>query len=127
LLGRIRNGRFCVEKGYDSPVRVPDEVLKCVAFIGEVAHTDADGKDSGDLHATGFFVAAPASSPELLGKVTPYFVTAKHVAKDLEDRTIYFLVNKIGGGVASLSSPWCNRALLRGVVYIRDSDDSEAV
>lgn len=25
------------------------------------------------------------------------------------------------------SSPWCNPALLRGVVYIRDSDDSEAV
>ena len=25
------------------------------------------------------------------------------------------------------SSPWCNPALLRGVIYIRDSDDSEAV
>jgi protein-S-isoprenylcysteine O-methyltransferase Ste14 len=25
-----------------------------------------------------------------------------------------------------LSSPWCNPALLRGGVYIRDSDDSEA-
>jgi hypothetical protein len=24
------------------------------------------------------------------------------------------------------SSPWCNPALLRGGVYIRDSDDSEA-
>ena len=25
------------------------------------------------------------------------------------------------------SSPWCNPALLRGGIYIRDSDDSEAV
>jgi hypothetical protein len=25
------------------------------------------------------------------------------------------------------SSPWCNPALLRGGVYIRDSDDSDAV
>ena len=27
----------------------------------------------------------------------------------------------------SPSSPWCNPASLRGGIYIRDSDDSEAV
>ena len=32
-----------------------------------------------------------------------------------------------GSGASLASSPWCNLALLRGVVYIRDSDDSEAV
>ena len=30
-------------------------------------------------------------------------------------------------GQRDTSSPWCNPAFLRGVVYIRDSDESEAV
>jgi hypothetical protein len=85
-------------------VRVPEEVLKCVGFIGEETYTDADGNASGDLHATGFFVVVPASSPELFGQVALYFVTAKHVAKDLAGRTVYFSVNKLGGGVTSLKS-----------------------
>jgi len=83
-------------------MRVPEEVLKCVGFIGEVTHTDAVGNISGDLHATGFFVAIPASSPKLLNSWTIYFVTAKHVAQDLKDKVVYFLVNRIGGGVTSI-------------------------
>jgi hypothetical protein len=81
-------------------VRVADFVLRSVGFIGEA--TSADSAElQGDLHATGFFVAAPSSLP---GRSYAFFVTAKHVADDLKDRAIYFLVNKKGGGVTALDS-----------------------
>jgi hypothetical protein len=100
----VRGGKFRISKGYDPSVRIPDEVLKCVGFIGEVTHKD--GFDIyGDLHATGFFVSVP-SAAHLDSYV--YFVTAKHVAEDLKDSEIYFLVNKRGGGVMHLRpyGPW---------------------
>jgi hypothetical protein len=105
----VRNGKFCVEKGQDSSLRVPEEFLKCVGFIGEVSHTDAEGRDHGDLHATGFFVGVPAQSPELSGDITLYFVTAKHVAVDLAGRTVYFLVNGSNGGVTFLRAVYGNK------------------
>jgi hypothetical protein len=47
-------------------VRIPDQVLKGVAFIGEVTHRGAPGEVFGDLCATGFFVSVPSSHfPEL--------------------------------------------------------------
>ena len=60
----------------------------------------------GDLHATGFFVAVAAK--KLPGHFI-YFVTAKHVAEDLKDHEVYFLVNKKGGGILQMlpNSPWC--------------------
>lgn len=75
-------------------MRVPDQVLKCVAFIGEVAHQDEHGNVFGDLYATGFFVSVRSRFPELRHV---YFVTAKHVANDLKDRSPYILVNSKDG------------------------------
>ena len=88
-------GHFFVERGYDPTVRVPDQVLKCVAFIGEVTHRDAQGEVFGDLLATGFFVSVRSSHFPELWHV--YFVTAKHVADDLKDRELYILVNSKSG------------------------------
>ena len=101
----VRNGRFRIEKGIDPSVRVPNFVLKCVGFVGEVTHRDSSGV-SGDLNATGFFVSVPCTSPELLrtGAAAVYFVTAKHVAQDLKDREFYFLVNRVGGGTVAIES-----------------------
>lgn len=103
----VRHGRFRVQAGYDPSVRIPDVLLKSVAFIGEVSHR-VGTEVFGDLHATGFFVAVAA--PKALGHFV-YFVTAKHVAAGLQDREVYFLVNKRGGGVLKLepppNSPWC--------------------
>jgi hypothetical protein len=83
-------------------VRVPDKILRCVAFIGEVAYRHDDGRVSGDLHATGFFVHTPSERfPELR---FAYFVTAKHVATDLKDREIYILVNGKDGGMVQLTN-----------------------
>jgi hypothetical protein len=93
----VRDGRFRIERGYDPPVRMPDDVLKCVGYVCEVTHRDATGA-YGDAYATGFFIAVPCESQELKEKRFTYFVTAKHVATDLEHREIFFLVNKKGGG-----------------------------
>jgi hypothetical protein len=97
---RIRRGGFRVTREYDSPVRVPELVLNCVAFIGEVAHKNPDGSVDGDLHATGFFVSVPLTEERNPRAV--YFVTARHVAKDLQGRELYLLVNKTGGGVTHI-------------------------
>jgi len=98
----VRKGRFRIEKEYDPSVRVPDDVLKCVGFIGEVAHQDSSGV-SGELCATGFFVAIPWESRELSEMRTCYFVTAKHVATDLGGRQVFFLVNAKSGGVVGVA------------------------
>jgi hypothetical protein len=88
-------------------VRVPDAVLKCVAFIGELAGGERT-ELYGDLHATGFFVSIPLETRLSLERYL-FFVTAKHVASDLQGRDCYFLVNRKGGGVVHLSCngrPW---------------------
>jgi hypothetical protein len=97
----VCNGRFRIE-GDGVPVRVPDVVLKCVGFVGEVTHTEPDGSITGDLNATGFFVSIPLTDKPGLGPRAVYFVTAKHVASDLKNRDFYFLVNRRGGGVKNL-------------------------
>ena len=97
----VHRGHFRIERGYDSSVRVPDVVMQCVAFVGEVTGRDSSGAVEGDLHATGFFVSIPLGDggepPSLV-----YFVTARHVATDLKNREVYFLVNKVGGGVTTI-------------------------
>jgi hypothetical protein len=88
-------GHFYVEKGYGPTVRVPHEVLDCVAFIGEVAHQDEQGNVFGDLSATGFFVSVRSNHFPELRHV--YFVTAKHVAEEIKDKPPYILVNSKDG------------------------------
>lgn len=78
-------------------MRIPDVVLKCVGFVGEVTNRDSSDAIEGDLHATGFFVSVPFEDGSPASFV--YFVTAKHVASDLKGKELYFLVNKRGGGV----------------------------
>ncbi len=95
-------GKFYVERGRDPFVRVPENIFKGVAFIGEVAGRDEAGNAYGDLHATGFFVqVASTQFPQLR---FPYVVTAKHVSEDLQDREIYILVNDKQGGIAQLTN-----------------------
>jgi hypothetical protein len=92
-------------------VRIPDFVLKCVGFVCEVEHRDGGGVPSGDPHGTGFFVSVPCEHPEMMAKgaCAVYFVTAKHIIDNLakrkislENRKIYFSVNKIGGGKTTI-------------------------
>lgn len=79
-------------------MRVPDQYLKCVGFIGEATSEDPE-HIQGDLLATGFFVAVPCESVQLSGYSTLYFVTAKHVAASLQNKGVYIVANKRGGGI----------------------------
>ena len=96
----VRHGRICVSGRREYGLRVDEAVLKCVSFVGEMLGPDKPG----DLYGTGFFVSVPAESPRLSGFRFGYFVTAKHVAKDLEDRPVYMRVNKVGGGVTDFQN-----------------------
>jgi hypothetical protein len=93
-------------------MRVSEEMLKCVGFVGEgIPGEDGEEDKFGDLCATGFFIGVPSEFPELRkrGANFCYFVTARHVAQDLQNKPAYFLVNKVGGGVTHIDSilgPW---------------------
>ncbi len=104
----VCNGSFRIEAEPAPTVRVPDVVFRCVGFIGEAVEDDSSGI-SGDLYATGFFIAAPFISPLLAQHRMAYFVTAGHVAKELSDKPICFLVNKRGGGVISFGNVWASQ------------------
>jgi len=96
-------GGVRIETEDDSTVRVPEVVQKCVGYVCEVTHQDSAGM-SGDPQATGFFVCVPFAAPQLASKRFGYFITAAHVAKGLSGRPIYFLVNKRGGGLATVEA-----------------------
>jgi hypothetical protein len=101
LIGAIRlhPGGFRAECRYDGNMRVPDYVLKCVGFVGEVEHEDENGIH-GDLLATGFFVSVSSTDKRY---IHVYFVTAKHVARDLQNKSAYFLVNDWADGTLNMS------------------------
>src|SRR6266481_1717188 len=100
-LGRItlHPGGFRAERRYDDDMRVPDYVLKCVGFVGAVEHRDTT-KVYGDLYGTGFFVSVASRDDRF---IHVYFVTAKHVAEELKDVPVYFLVNHVIQGTKVLS------------------------
>jgi hypothetical protein len=82
-----------------SKMRVPDFVLKTVGFIAESVTSDGE-QDKYDRINTGFFVAI--QSKVNAANLFFCFVTAKHVADDLKNREIAFIVNRRGGGVTTL-------------------------
>jgi hypothetical protein len=82
-------------------VRVPDNILKGVAYIGEVAGHDELGNAYGDFQGTGFFVQVPSQHFPTTSFV--YVVTAKHVLTDIKN-DVYILLNGKDGGVKQLKS-----------------------
>jgi hypothetical protein len=104
-----------------NPLRISEELFKCIGFIGESTQVGLPITEADDLLATGFFVAVPVSSCELPGRFWTYFVTARHVAKDLESRKIVFVVNKKGGGVALFNAIHGNKW------YLHPTDDTADV
>jgi len=82
-------------------VRVPPVVPRSIGFIGEVQGEDSAGVGL-DFCATGFFVCVPYSSRRLVHKRMAFFITAAHVAKDLNDKPMSIVVNKLGGGLIGM-------------------------
>jgi hypothetical protein len=95
-------------------MRVADYVLNCIGFVCETATRDESGP-KGDPYATGFFISVPSSAR---GGRYLYFVTAKHVAKDLNDKDIHIQVNKRGGGLTEVV------AVDPPMWYLHPSDDT---
>jgi hypothetical protein len=74
---------------YGDDMRVPDDVKKCVVFIGESIPGKAPGPDAVHYGGTGFFVHMA-----LVGKaVAIYLVTAKHVADALRGKPFLIRAN----------------------------------
>lgn len=78
--------RYFVGDRRDMHMRLPDDVRKCVAFLGrQEAVRDAPGAQPRKQfvpYGTGFLVAVPSSRYAGFGQV--YLVTGKHVADHLE-------------------------------------------
>lgn len=91
----LRFGRFRIRRKASS-VRIHDVMLKCVGFVGEVAHETASGIE-GDLCGTGFLVSVGGAFGPFY-----YFVTAKHIVGDLNRKDLYILINKMHGGIATV-------------------------
>jgi len=96
---QFRPGLIRVPKPKGEKVRVPDYSLKVVAYVAEVLSEDTDA-EAVDRVATGFFVNIPS-------RVIPnmwfaYFVTAKHVAMDLQKKRSTVIINTKDGGVTTL-------------------------
>ena len=81
-------------------MQIPDEVLKCVAFLYS---KDRDGVPS--AIGTCFFLGYDL--PDNLGTVS-YAITARHVIKNADkegcDGYCYFRLNKMGGGLEWISA-----------------------
>jgi len=88
-------GRIVVKR----PMRVSTHLLKCVGYVAERLPS-VIGQEEYDPYATGFFVGIRSEST---GRYHALFVTAKHVADDLENHEIGFIANTKDGGTAPLS------------------------
>jgi hypothetical protein len=72
-------------------MKIPDELRKCVAFLGVRPLEGGPIK----LRGTAFLVGIPGVVP---GVAMTYLVTARHVAQRLEGREFFIRVNTIIGG-----------------------------
>jgi hypothetical protein len=75
-------------------MRVPDEVLMCVAYLG-LPTTDAEGRPAMQPGATAFFVNMPST---VEGNTFVYLVTARHVAEKIQGREFMLRANLRDGG-----------------------------
>jgi hypothetical protein len=77
----------------DANMRLPDEVLKCVAYVCRPA--DKNGVQAMETIGTGFFVSLKIPLRPDLNFI--YFLTAKHVALNVNNSQFYLRMNlKIG-------------------------------
>ncbi len=81
-------------------MRVPDEILKCVAFVG---YDEADGRHQA---GTAFFCSRQLTVP---GRLAVYVVTAKHVIDGIRQCSIngkaYLRMNSTNAGLVEVEIP----------------------
>jgi hypothetical protein len=96
-----------VEKWYlvppkDAAMRFPDEVRKCVAFIGREI-VDENGIIRQKFSATDFFVAVESESNASITHV--YLVTGTHVVSALRDTEYFIRLNTQSGKSIRINGP----------------------
>lgn len=75
-------------------MRLPDEVQKCVVFVGQNVIDEQTGVERASYGGTAFFVEAPS---HIDGANFIYLVTAKHVARHIEDGKFLIRANTSDG------------------------------
>jgi len=93
--------RWCIGHSGDMDMRVPDEVRECVVYLG-LPVIAPDGREMMRPKGTAFFVAVP--SQEIEGTTYVYLVTAKHVARAVQDREFFVRVNDKDGRAVLIRS-----------------------
>ncbi len=83
-------------------MRVPDEVLDCVVYLG-LPGTTPSGAEGMRPIATGFFVVVDSETIEKWSYV--YVVTARHVANDLQGQVFSIRANTVDGEAILFKTP----------------------
>ena len=91
--------RYYLTPPKDMDMRVPDQVLKAVLFVGLPEIPDPE------YRGTAFIVTVPGTQSNHFA----FLVTARHVAEKLEGRDFYVRANKKRGGMAELRGRADNR------------------
>ncbi len=86
--------KYYLARRSDADMRVPEEIRKCVVYLGKPS-TTPDGQESMAPEGTGFFVAIPSEMHSGINYI--YLVTAKHVAKELMGERFIIRANVKGG------------------------------
>jgi hypothetical protein len=91
----LPRGRIWIKRADGDSVRINDTILGCVGFLAEYLTAD-ESQDAVDLKGSAFAVCVPGVA--LPNEVFFYFVTARHILKNLSLDRIRILVNKHDGG-----------------------------
>lgn len=102
--------RYYLTEPPDIHMRVPDQIKKCVLFVG-LPEMDPDC-----YRGTAYIVTVPGYNNNHF----VFLVTARHVAEKLEGKEFYVRANKKHGGIAELrafaDNPWWYHPTDRGAV-----------
>jgi hypothetical protein len=92
--------RYYLTEPKDIDMRVPDQISKCVLFVG------MPELEPEPYHGTSYIVTVPGRNQNHFA----FLVTARHVAEKLQGKNFYIRANKRNGGMAELrglaDNPW---------------------
>src|SRR5688500_17466283 len=95
--------RWYLHRPRELDMRVPDELLKCVVFIGTTEYPDGSSEHAEHtLEGTGFIICL--SVPGHTDKFFAFIVTAGHVADRTEGKDCWIRANTKDGGHVPMSA-----------------------
>jgi hypothetical protein len=97
--GNVPRWFLTLQKDYT--MRVPDEMRRCVVFVG-IERSRKGGQHERVLGGTAFFVAVP--SERFPDTYYEYIVTAKHVVAAIGEKPFFLRINTPNGGSTDIQS-----------------------